>query len=38
MRGYVKTFKLKDKDKDKSCKLMFFCIDNEKQLEKYKII
>ena len=36
--GYIKTFKVKEVDKDKSNKLMFFCIDNEKLLEKYKTI
>ena len=38
MSGYVKTFKVKDGDKDKNNKLMFFCIDDEKLLEKYKTI
>ena len=38
MSGYVKTFKLKEGDKDKSNKLMSFCIDDEKLLEKYKDI
>ena len=32
--GYVKTFKVKDKN----CKLISFRIDNEKLLEKYKAI
>ena len=36
--GYVKTFKVKDGDKDKSNTLIFFCIDDDKLLEKYKII
>ena len=36
MSGYVKTFKGKDEYKDKNNKLMFFCIDDEKLLEKYK--
>ena len=36
MRGYVKTFKVKDGDKDKNNELMSFRIDNEKLLEKYK--
>ena len=34
--GYVKTFKVKDEDKNS--KLMSFCIDDEKLLEKYKAI
>ena len=38
MSGYVKTFKVKDEDKDKHNKLMSFRIDNEKLLEKYKAI
>ena len=33
--GYVKTFKVKDGDKDKNNKLMSFHIDDEKLLEKY---
>ena len=36
MSGYFKTFKVKDGDKDKNSKLMSFCIDDEKLLEKYK--
>ena len=36
LTGYVKTFKVKDKDKDK--KLMSFRIYDEKLLEKYKAI
>ena len=28
MKGYVKTFKFKDGDKDKNNKLMSFCIDD----------
>ena len=36
--GYVKTFKVKDGDKDKNNKLMSFRIDDEKLLEKYKAI
>ena len=35
--GHVKSFKVKDRDKDKN-KLMFFCIDDEKLLEKYRTI
>ena len=38
MSGYVKIFKNKDEGKDKSNKLMFFCINDEKLLEKYKAI
>ena len=38
MSGYVKTFKVKDQDKDKSNKWMSFCRDDDKLLEKYKII
>ena len=38
MSGYVKTFKVKDGDKDQNAKLMSFCIDDEKLLEKYKAI
>ena len=34
--GYVKTFKVKDGDKDKSNNLMSFHIADEKQLEKIK--
>ena len=33
--GYVKTFKVKDGDKDKNNKLMSFQIDDERLLEKY---
>ena len=36
MSGYVKTFKVKDGDKDKNNKLMSFNINDEKLLEKYK--
>ena len=35
MSGYVKTFKVKDGDKDKNNKLMSFRIDDVKLLEKY---
>ena len=35
MSGYVKTFKVKDGDKDKNNKLMSFRIDDEKLLENY---
>ena len=38
MSGCVKTFNVKDGDKDKNNKLMSFRIDNEKLLEKYKTI
>ena len=42
MSGYVKTFKDqgddKDNNKNKSNKLMYFCMDNDKLLEKHKII
>ena len=37
MSGYVKTFNVKERDKDKNNKLMPFLID-EKLLEKYKAI
>ena len=32
MRRYVKTFKVKDRDKDKNGKLMSFPIDDDKLL------
>ena len=38
MSGYVKTFKVKDGDKDKNNKLMSFRIDDEKLLKTYKAI
>ena len=38
MSGYVKTFKVKDGNKDKNNKLISFYLDYEKQLEKYKAI
>ena len=38
MSQYVKTFKVKDGDKDKNNKLMSFRIDDKKLLEKYKAI
>ena len=38
MSGYVKTFKVKDGDKDKNNKLMSFRIDDEKLVEKCKAI
>ena len=37
MSGYVKTFKVKDGDKDKNNKLMSFRIDDVKLLEKYAL-
>ena len=39
MRGYVKRFKVRDKDrdKDKKIKLMSFYIDNEKLLKNIKL-
>ena len=36
MSGYAKAFKVEDGDKDKINKLMFFCIDDGKVLEKHK--
>ena len=36
MSGYVKTFKVKERDKDKNNKLMSFRVNDEKLLEKYK--
>ena len=36
MSGYVKTFNVKEGDKDKSDKLMSFRIDDGKLLEKHK--
>ena len=36
MSRYVKTFKVKDGDKDKNNKLMSFSINDKKLLEKYK--
>ena len=38
MRGYVKTFKVKEGDKDKNNKLMSLHIDDEKLLEKFKAV
>ena len=38
MSEYVKTFKVKDGDKDKSNKLMSFRIDDQKLLKKYEAI
>ena len=36
--GYIKIFKDKDEDKGKNNKLMSFRIDDQKLLEKYKVI
>ena len=36
--GYVKTFRVKDGDKDKNNRLKSFCVDDEKLLGKYKTI
>ena len=38
MSGYVKKFKVKDEDKDKSMKLISFHIDNDKLLVKCRTI
>ena len=38
MSGYVKTFKVKNVDKDKNNKLISFLVDDERLLEKYKAI
>ena len=38
MIGYIKTFKVKDRNKDKNNKLISFRIDDEKLLEKYKAV
>ena len=38
MRGYVKTFKVKDRDKDTNNNLTSFRIDDENLLEIYKTI
>ena len=37
MRGYVKTFKVKDQEKDKNNKLMSFCVEDEKLLKIAKL-
>ena len=37
MSGYVKTVKVKDRDKDKNNKFMSFCIDDEKLLKNTKV-
>ena len=36
MSGYIKTFKVKDGDKDKNNKFLSFCVDDEKLLKKIK--
>ena len=36
--GYVETFKVKDGDKDKYDKLLFFCIYDENLFEIYKAV
>ena len=36
MSGYIKTFKVKDGDKNKKNKLLSFCVDDEKLLKKIK--
>ena len=38
MSGYVKTFKVKDRDEDTNNNLTSFRIDDERLLEIYKII
>ena len=38
MSRYVKTFKVKERGRDKNNKLLSFRMDNEKLLEKYKAI
>ena len=38
MSRYDKTYKVKDGDKNKNNKLMSFCINDEKLLEKYEVI
>ena len=38
MSGYVQTIKVKDADKDKNNKLIYFRINNEKLLEKHGVI
>ena len=37
MSGYVKTFKVKDQEKDKNNKLMSFCVEDEKLLKIAKL-
>ena len=36
--GYIKTFKVKDRDTDRNNKLMSFCVNDGKLLKKYKTI
>ena len=36
--GYINKFKVKEKDKDKSNKLMYLSIKHQKVLQKYKAI
>ena len=38
MSGYVKTFKVKERDKNESSKLLSYRMDHEKLFEKYKAI
>ena len=38
MSGPVKTFKVKDEDKDKNYKFMSFRVDDKKLLERYEAI
>ena len=38
MSGFVRTFQVKDGDKEKNSKLMSFRIDDEELLEQYKAI
>ena len=38
MNGYLKTFKVKDGDKDINNKLMYFCIDDEKLLKNIDLL
>ena len=38
MNGYLKTFKVKDGDKDINNKLMYFCIDDEKLLKNVELL
>ena len=38
MSGYIKTFKVEDGNKNENDKLIFFCIDDKKLLQKCKSI
>ena len=38
MSGYVKPYKVNEKEKCKNDKFLSFCIDDEKLLEKYKAV